>query len=88
MTYGKLILAANRPEKAESRVIGGKEEMIAVVDAEPKRRLEIGAATAACLGGKLMHDDFSAPTYETYRRCQPGKTSAHDMNRSAHQTKP
>ena len=63
--------------------------MIAVVDREPKRRLEIGAAAAAGMGRKLMHDDLPASTHEADRCCEPGKTGAHDMHRSVrHQMMP
>ena len=78
---GELILAADGFEKAEGCVIGRQEEMIAVVDGEPKRRLEIGAAATAGLGRELMQDDLPASTHEAHRRCEPGKTRAHDVHR-------
>src|SRR6478672_8852615 len=70
IAWGKLILATDRLEKVERGVIGGEEEMIAVVDRDPKRRLEIRAAAAACVGRELMQDDLPASTHEAHCCCE------------------
>lgn len=65
-------------------MIGGQEEMIAVVDGEPQSWLVIGAATAAGVTRKLVHHDLAAGADEPDCRGKAGKTGAHDMHRSAH----
>ena len=54
---GKLPFAADRPQESERRLVGRQQEMIAVVDGQPKRRLEIRTAPSAGMTRELVHDD-------------------------------
>ena len=63
--------------------------MVAVVDIEPERRLEIGSATAARMARQLMHDDFAPGARQLDRSGETGETGADNMHGSAcHQTTP
>ena len=85
----ELVLAADRPQESERRMIGGQEKMIAIVDGETQSRFEIGAAAAAGVTCKLVHDDLARRAGEPDCRGKTGKTGAHDMHRSAsHHTMP
>src|SRR5580692_6937195 len=57
--------------------------MVAVVDNEAERRIEIGAATAASERRGFMHDDLAPGIDEAHRRAQPRDTRADDMDRAA-----
>ena len=55
--------------------------MIPVVNREPSRKLEIGAAAAAGSGSELMRDDFPARAHDPPLP-RARQTRAHDMHRS------
>ena len=51
---------ADPVEIVERRAVARQQEMVAVVDDEAERRIEIGPAAAAREGRRLMHDDRDA----------------------------
>jgi hypothetical protein len=55
----QLSLAADGFQECECRAIGREQKVIAIVDCEPERRLEIGAAAAASVACKLVQNDLA-----------------------------
>ena len=55
--------------------------MIAVVDHQADRGIEIRAATAARLPSLLVHDDVTPALGEAHCRGKPGNSGADDVNR-------
>jgi hypothetical protein len=63
--------------------------MIAVVDGESERRLEIGPAASTRVARQLVHDDIAPGARELDRSGETGETGADNMHGSAcHQTTP
>src|SRR5439155_12235123 len=67
-------------EVGERRVVAGQHEVIAVVDLDAERVVDIGAAAPAGLAGRLVHDDVRAGIADAQRRREPGKPGADDVN--------
>ena len=59
-------------EIVERLAIARQQEMVAVVDDEAKRRIEIGPATAAREGRRLMHDDLAPGVDKAHGGAQAG----------------
>ena len=72
-------------EIVERRVIARQQQMIAVVDGDAKRRVEIGSATSAGERRSLMHDDLAPRFDKAHRGAQARDSGADDMDgASAH----
>ncbi len=67
-------------EVGECRKIAGQHEVIAVVDLDPERAVDIGAAAPAGLAGRLVHDDLGAGIADAQRRREPGQPGADDVD--------
>ncbi len=61
-------------------VVAGQHQVIAVVDLDPERAVDIGAAAPAGLAGRLVDDDLGAGIAEAQRRREPGEPGADDMD--------
>ena len=70
-------------EKGERAAIAGKQQVIAVVDREAKRRFEVGAAPPARMTRQLVHDDVTILCDELYSGGQSGKSGADNVGRAA-----
>ncbi len=69
-------------------MIAGQDEVIAVVDHQTDRGIEVGTAAAASLPRLLVEDDMAAALGETHRSRKSGDASADDVNRTRlHQNK-
>jgi hypothetical protein len=68
-------------KKCDGALISGQHQMIAVVDRQPQRRLEIRSAPATRMPRQLVHDNLPALAHELNSRRQAGETSPDDMRR-------
>jgi hypothetical protein len=75
-----LILGPDRRKESPRIAIPRQKQMIAIVDHQPERRVVIGPATPAGLAGGLVQHNVARAAREAHRRCEPGKTSADDMD--------
>jgi hypothetical protein len=57
--------------------------VVAVVDRETERGLEVGPAASARMPGKLVHNDPTILRNELYRCRQTGKAGADNVRRTA-----
>jgi len=69
------------------RAVAGEDEMVAVVDGQPERLVEIGAAAAAGLRRAFDEDDLAPGLRQRRGGGEPGQSAAHDINR-AHPSSP
>ena len=67
-------------EIVERLVIAGQQQVVAVVDDETERRIEIGPTTASRERRSLMHDDPHAPLDKAHSGAQAGDARADDMD--------
>ena len=61
-------------------MIARQQQMIAVVDHHVERGIVIGAAAAAGLMGRLMHDDAVAALREPHGSGEAGEPGADDVD--------
>src|SRR5262249_38225798 len=76
---------ADRTRIAERMPVAGQQQMIAVIDGEVCRGVEIGAAEAARLLGRLVDMHLKTGTLEPHGRRKAGNSSTDDMNCFGHQ---
>ncbi len=62
--------------------------MVAVIDLEAERRIEVGAATSPSLLGRLVQDDLFAGYRESNGGAEAGETRADHMDNTHLQAKP
>ena len=67
--------------------IARQQQMIAVVDGEIGRAVEIGAAAATGLLGRLVHGNLPAAIGEPYSGREAGNSGADNVNCLLHQRK-
>ena len=67
-------------EIVERLAVARQEEMVAVVDDEAERRIEVGPAAAAREGRRLMHDDLGSRIDEAHGGAEARDPRADDMN--------
>ena len=78
------VAGADRFEIAQRCPVAGQQEMVAVIDRDPKHRVQVGAAAPARLIGRLIDGRVYALPAKPHGGGEAGETGADDVDRACH----